>query len=318
MRLTPARWGSGFAYAAASIGQVHRGRLHDGREVAIKIQYPGTASSIDADVDNVATLLRITGVVPRELDIAPLLVEAKRQLHEETNYLREAWMMERYGELVGNDPRYLVPKPVAALTTERILVMDYVEGSPIEMFAVASQTTREAVAKNLIHLVLRELFEWGVMQTDPNFANYRWQESTGKLVLLDFGAARDVPSSTVEGYRALLIAGIDADSDAVRSAAVEAGFLGNAAAAKHRIVVEQMIDVVLAELAKPGAFNFGDRAFLTVLRAQVSTLAGDRATWHLPPSDTLFVQRKVSGTALLAARLKAQVEIRNMISVHRT
>jgi predicted unusual protein kinase regulating ubiquinone biosynthesis (AarF/ABC1/UbiB family) len=274
------------------------------------------ATSIYADGDNVATLLRITGVVPRELDIAPLLVEAKRQLHEETNYLREAWMMERYGELVGNDPGYLVPKPVAALTTERILAMDYVEGGSIEIVAAASQTTRDAVAKALVQLVLRELFEWGIMETDPNFANYRWQESTGKLVLLDFGAAREVPTITVEGYRALLIAGIDADGDAVRSAAVGAGFPGSAPAAKHRIVVDQMIDVILAELARPGAFDFGDGAFLTVLREQAMTLAGDRAAWHLPPTDTLFVQRKVSGTALLAARLKARVEIRDMISIY--
>jgi len=176
----------GDAPRCRSIGQVPRGRLHDGREIAIKFQYPGMATSIYADVDNVATLLRITGVVPRELDIAPLLVEAKHQLHEETNYLREACMMERYGELVGNDPGYLVTKPVAALTTERILAMDYVEGGSIEIVAAASQTTRDAVAKALVQLVLRELFEWGIMQTDPNFANYRWQESTGKLVLLDF------------------------------------------------------------------------------------------------------------------------------------
>jgi predicted unusual protein kinase regulating ubiquinone biosynthesis (AarF/ABC1/UbiB family) len=155
------------------------------------------------------------------------------------------------------------------------------------------------------------------MQTDPNFANYRWQAATGKLVLLDFGAAREVPATTTQGYHALLMAGIDGDRAAVRKAAVDAGFLGGAAAAKHRVVVDDMIDVILAELAKPGPFDFGDRAFLTVLREQAMTLAGDRTTWHLPPTDTLFVQRKISGTALLAARLKARVDIRLMIAAYR-
>lgn len=308
----------GTPIAAASIGQVHRGRLPDGREIAIKIQYPGIARSIDADVDNVATLLRVSGLLPRGLDIAPLLDAAKRQLHEEADYLREASMMERYGDLLGNDPAYLVPRPIGALTTARILAMDFIEGEPIEALVAAPQATRDAAAAALVQLVLRELFEWGVMQTDPNFANYRWQEATGKLVLLDFGAARDVPSGTSAGYHALLMAGIDADRDAVRRAAVDAGFIGSAAAAKHRAVVDAMIDVILAELDKPGPFDFGDRAFLGVLREQAATLAADRATWHLPPTDTLFVQRKVSGTALLAAKLKAHVDIRAMIATYRT
>jgi predicted unusual protein kinase regulating ubiquinone biosynthesis (AarF/ABC1/UbiB family) len=79
--------------AAASIGQVHRARLPDGRELAIKVQYPGVAASIDADVDNVATLLRLSNLLPASLDIAPLLEEAKRQLHEEADYVREAAQM---------------------------------------------------------------------------------------------------------------------------------------------------------------------------------------------------------------------------------
>ena len=79
--------------AAASIGQVHRATLPDGRELAIKVQYPGVRESIDSDVDNVATLLRVSGVLPRELDLAPLLTEAKRQLHEEADYEREAAQM---------------------------------------------------------------------------------------------------------------------------------------------------------------------------------------------------------------------------------
>ncbi len=160
---------------------------------------------------------------------------------------------------------------------------------------------------------MRELFEFGLMQTDPNFANYRYQPATGKLVLLDFGATRTVAPETVQGYRRLLEAGLAGDRAAVRQGAVAAGFLGAAAVARHGALVDRMIDVILAELARTGPFDFGDRAFVGVLREQGMTMAEDRDTWHIPPIDTLFVQRKISGTALLAARLKARVDVHAMV-----
>lgn len=95
--------------AAASIGQVHRATTRDGRDLAIKIQYPGVRESIDADIDNVATLLRMSGLLPRELDIAPLLAKAKRQLHEETDYIREGEQMEAYRCLLAGRPEFVVP-----------------------------------------------------------------------------------------------------------------------------------------------------------------------------------------------------------------
>ncbi|WP_256926703.1 AarF/ABC1/UbiB kinase family protein [Sphingomonas sp. TZW2008] len=303
--------------AAASIGQVHRAELPDGRTIAIKVQYPGVAESIDADVDNVATLLRVSGLLPRELDIATLLVEAKRQLHEEADYLREREMLERYREQIGEDPAYVVPAAVPELSTARVLAMEFVAGSPIETLEDAPQEVRDRAATALVTLVLRELFDWGLMQTDPNFANYRWQAESGRLVLLDFGAARPVQPRTQAGYHRLLMAGLDENAAEIRAAAIDAGFLGDAAADRHGAIVARMIDVIVAELHRSGPFDFGDRAFVQVLREEAMVMAQDRSTWHLPPIDTLFVQRKVSGTALLCARLKAEVDLRGLIGAHR-
>ena len=299
--------------AAASIGQVHRARLPDGRELAIKVQYPGVKQSIDADVDNVATLLRVSGLLPKELDVAPLLGEAKRQLHEEADYIREGGMLTRYRDRLANEPGFVVPELHADLTTPRVLAMTYVAGEPIEMLEHADQSIRDTAMQNLIGLTLRELLDWQLMQTDPNFANYRWQPETARIVLLDFGAARDIPAATADGYRTLLAAGLSGDRNAVRDAAIGAGFLGAAAAQAHRPLVDAMIDVILDNLNRPGPFDFGDRAFVGVVREQGMEMARDRSTWHLPPADTLFVQRKISGTALLAARLKARVDIRAMV-----
>ena len=298
--------------AAASIGQVHRATLPDGRVLAIKVQYPGVADSIDADVDNVATLLRVSGALPATLDLAPLLGAAKRQLAEEADYVREGAALRAYRDRLAGDPRYIVPALEDTLTTRRVLAMDFVAGRPVETLADAPQEARDAAVAALISLVLRELFDFGVMQTDPNFANYRWQPDTGALVLLDFGATRAVPAGTAAAYRRLIEAGLARDRAAIAQVAVETGFIGGAAAAAHAPAIARMIAAIDEAMNRPGPFDFGDRAFVPVVREEARALVADRGTWHVPDVETLFVQRKVSGTALLGARLKARVDVRGL------
>lgn len=299
--------------AAASIGQVHRAKLHDGRDVAVKVQYPGVASSIEADVDNVATLLHFSGLLPAGLDIAPLLSEAKRQLAEETDYLREAAQMRRYGGLLADDRRFVVPSPIEELTGRQVLVMDFVPGRPIDDLAQAPQEERDEAMGALLGLVLGELFRFGFMQTDPNFANYRWQPDTGRIVLLDFGAARPVAPETSAAYTRLMRAGLADDHDALREALLDVGFVSKLQLGKHRVQIDAMIAVLLAHVGKPGLFDFADRRFVEQVREHAMPVFEDRASWHLPPAETLFVQRKVSGTALLAVRMKARLPLRDMV-----
>ena len=296
--------------AAASIGQVHRAITHDGRSLAIKVQYPGVRESIAADIDNVATLLRVSGLLPRELDVAPLLDEAKRQLVEEADYEREGAQMTRFRALLADDPQVVVPWLDTEFTTNSVLAMSFVEGEPIESLVTAPQPQRDSVTTTLIRLVLRELFEFGVMQTDPNFANYRFQPNTGRLVLLDFGAARDVGAAAERAYRLLLQAALNEDRGGVRETAVAAGFIASGAIKLHGERVDTMIDIILGEMHRPGPFDFGDRRFVGALREHGTAIAADKAAWHIPPADILFVQRKISGTALLAARLEARVDVR--------
>jgi predicted unusual protein kinase regulating ubiquinone biosynthesis (AarF/ABC1/UbiB family) len=298
--------------AAASIGQVHRAQTRDGRDLAIKVQYPGVRESIGADVDNVATLLRLSGLLPRELDIAPLLSAAKAQLREEADYVREGEQMALFGTLLADAPEYVVPILDREFTTGQVLAMSFVQAAPIETLVDAPQHTRDAVIRSLIALVLRELFEFRVMQTDPNFANYRYKPGAGRLVLLDFGASRPVAAETSAGYLHLLGATISGDRDRARAAALSAGFIGQGAVARHRPRIDRMIDVAIAKMRGPAAFDFGERDFIEGLRDQGMDVATDREAWHLPPADLLFVQRKVSGVALLAARMKARVDVRSM------
>lgn len=323
-KVLTAQWGAGWRtkfrsfgaqpIAAASIGQVHKAVLPDGQVLAIKVQYPGIAASIDADVDNVATLLRVSGLLPQELDVNLLLSEAKRQLHEESDYLREAEMMQSYGRMLAGEDMFLVPRPYAPLSGKNVLAMDFIEARPIESLLAAPLDVRNKAMAALLDLTLRELFSFGFMQTDPNFANFRWQPETGKLVLLDFGAAREVPAGTAKAYRRMLRAGLAEDRAALRSALVNVGFVSDQQVARHGAAFDRMLDVLIGHLGKPGLFDFSDRSFVERVRAEAEAVAADRASWHIPPVDTLFVQRKVSGTALLAIRMRAQLPLREMVA----
>ena len=323
-RVLSAQWGTDWRgqfarfeatpIAAASIGQVHRATLPDGRVIAVKVQYPGVADSIDADVDNVSALLRMSGLLPGSLDIAPLLAEAKRQLHEEADYLREAEQMHRYGELLAGNDDFVVPTGLPELSGKRVLAMDFVPGEPIEALAGAPQAVRDKAMETLLGLVLREIFEFGFMQTDPNFANYRWQADTGRIVLLDFGAARSVPEGTTAAYRRLMEAGLDEDRAGLAAALAGAGFISPLTLQRHAHALDNMIEILVAHLGRPGLFDFADRSFVEQLRSHAETIVADRAAWHIPPAETLFLQRKVSGMALLAVKLQAQLPLRAMVS----
>ncbi len=312
-------WRSRFAefqvrpIAAASIGQVHRAVTHDGRTLAIKVQYPGIRESIDADVDNVATLLRMSQMLPAQLDIEPLLTAAKAQLHEEADYQREGAQMKRYADLLKDDPGFIVPTLDEEFTGDRVLAMSFESGDPIEGLENAPQDTRNDVTARVISLVCREMFEFGVMQTDPNFANFRYNPKSDKIVLLDFGATREISEDVAQSYRTLILAGLAGDKPAVIQASVDAGLVNPEAVIRHTDSIDMMTQIIIDEFTREGPFDFGDRAFVSVLRDEGMRVAQDRAAWHLPPAETLFAQRKISGTAMLGARLKAKVDVRTIV-----
>lgn len=306
------RWFNPRPIAAASIGQVHKALIRDGEELAIKVQYPGVARSIDSDVDNVMTLLRVAGFAPPELEIEKLLAVAKQQLHEEADYHREGEQMELYRRMLEGEDGFVVPRLHEGLTRGSILAMSFEEGVSIERLDEETPERRDEVMSRLMRLVARELFEFGVMQTDPNFANYRFRRETGEIVLLDFGACRPVDPVVANGYRKMLNAGMAGNREKVIEATIDAGFMMPVVYERHPERVNRMVDIVIGEMREDKPFDFGDRAFVPLLREEGWEIAQDKATWAFPPIETLFVQRKVSGTALLGARLKAQVNIRRI------
>lgn len=300
-------------FAAASIGQVHRAQLKTGEVLAIKVQFPNVTKTIDSDVANIAGLLKLLGVAQKVKDLPDLIETARVQLHEEADYLREAAQMERYAEALSDNPTFVVPRAHAALLRPNILPMDFVEGEPIETLTQAPAATRNQVMETLFGLALRELFDLRLMQTDPNFANFKWRPLTGQVVLLDFGATRAVPEATVEAYRALMQAGLNEDREGLIVALSDIGAVNDAVLTTHRVRLNAMLDIMIRHLRQP-RLDFADRHFVPLIREKAHEIAMDQTTWQSPPADTLFVQRKISGMALLGVRTRAVIPLRGLVA----
>ena len=303
-------------YAAASIGQVHRAIDIHGQALAIKIQYPGVRQSIDSDVDNVAGLLRMSGLLPASLDIKTVLAEAKAQLHAEADYRTENHWLGTYHGYLMNHPAFKVPQPAPHLTTENILAMEWVDGVPIESLVDEPQAIRDFVAAQLFELLMREVFEFRLIQTDPNFANYQFDPVNQKVILLDFGATRSYPEAMVNAYRQLVRGAITQDRTAVREAAYSIGYFGDTIEDHQRDLVLQLFELGCEPLAYEGDYDFANSDLPQRAHEVGMMLAIDKSFWHAPPMDALLLHRKLGGLFLLASRLKAKVNVHQLLQKH--
>lgn len=194
------------AVHAASLGQVHKGALADGRPVAVKLQYPGMASAVDADLDQLDIALRAYSAVDKAIDFTEIKAELSARLREELDYGREAKQMRLFAHMLERVPGTTVPSPVAELSTARLLTMDWLEGRPLLSFKDAPQEERNALAINLFHAWYVPVHHFGVVHGDPHLGNYAARPDLG-LNLLDFGAIRVLPPRFVNGvvelYRGL-------------------------------------------------------------------------------------------------------------------
>ncbi len=295
--------------AAASIGQVHRAITTDGIDLAIKVQYPGVRESIDSDVDNVAALLRISGLLPSTIDIKEILNEAKSQLHAEADYKTEQSWLDRYTESLGLNTHFLIPKPYPELTTQNVLAMTWVEGDPVESLVNESEFLRNGVSEQLFELALREIFEFGVLQSDPNFANYRFSREAQKLVLLDFGATRAFPKAIAAGYRELMLGALRGNRHVMTEAAARIGYFSHEMTPQQIELVMDLFELACEPLCHVGLYDFGSSTLAKRMHETGMSLAMDRDFWHTPPIDALFLHRKLAGIYLLAARLNAKVDV---------
>lgn len=300
--------------AAASIGQVHRATTLGGEQIVLKVQYPGVAQSIDSDVDNIASLLKVSRLLPKHIDISDLLRDAKAQLHEEADYLQEQEHLAAFAQAFAHDDRFVVPKFYPELSTKTVLVMEYVEGVPIDKLDSVLPSRIDQLMSDLFDLMLRELFELRLMQTDPNFANYLYQPDSGKIVLLDFGATRKFTKKFAIDYKRLIRGVMAQDSTQTLDAADRLGYLAIEASPEYQAFLVDIFNIALESFQEEGVYDF-ENAQLSERLSKLTEQAYDlKEFWQTPPADIMYLHRKLGGMFMLATRLGAQVDVNEMVT----
>lgn len=202
------------ACAAASLGQVHRAVLADGRKVACKLQYPDMASAVEADLNQLKLIFSLYQRYDNSVETDNVHAELSERLHEELDYRREARHMRLYGHMLRDEPTVHVPEPVEAASSGRLLTMTWLQGAGLADFAGAAnaQEDRNHVALNMFRAWYVPFYHYGVLHGDPHLGNYQLRDDLG-VNLLDFGCIRAFRPSFVKGVIDLYHALKDKDDD---------------------------------------------------------------------------------------------------------
>ena len=215
------------AAAAASLGQVHRAILPDGREVACKLQYPDMASTVDADLRQLKLAMAVYHRIDGAIQHDDVYAELAERLREELDYVREAAHMRLYGAMLADTPFVHVPAPVSELSTKRLLTMTWLEGRSVAARLEENPplAERNRIAEALFRAWYVPFYRYGVIHGDPHLGNYQVRPD-GTVNLLDFGVVRVFPPKFVRGVLELYAAVRDNDREKARQAYTTWGFTG--------------------------------------------------------------------------------------------
>jgi len=311
--------------AAASLGQVHTAvDKENGQQWCLKIQYPGVAEAIDGDLDSVARLLRLSRIVSPGVDFDDWIEEVRNMLHREVDYREEANQTDLFRQRVSRDRRFVVPEVNQALSTGKLLVTSFESGVSVSTLATGelSQSARNALGRSFLELFMREVFEWGAMQTDPNFGNYRIRPAQrrgayDKLVLLDFGAVQPFPDSFLNPFREMIRGAYKQDLEQVRQGALGLHFIRpeypESAQWSFTRLCASVIEPMIATPSTAAAHLFNKEGQYRWLHSDLPSRVAKEAVaavmdrnFKVPAKEFMFLNRKLIGVYTFISALGSE------------
>lgn len=308
--------------AAASLGQVHRATVRaSGEQLCLKILYPGVRETIDSDFNDVLQMLRLASWLHSGREVNAWLEEIRQLLHDEVDYLREARITADIRNRLAGDDRFVVPRVYTEYSSNNVLALSYEGGSDPGSAEVAaiSLTRRTQLAQAMLDLFMTEIFDWGVMQTDPNFGNYRLRLSADadQLVLLDFGAVRELPRVFLQPLRRTIASAMDNNQTAVISGVIELNCLRE----DHPDSAKQSFADFCCALLEPlrrdlsavpdfalnsrGEYRWGQSKLIR-RAAKLAAQSAFTPYFTLPPKEFALIARKLTGVFTFIAVLDAE------------
>ncbi|QLY26997.1 AarF/ABC1/UbiB kinase family protein [Bdellovibrio sp. KM01] len=319
------------ALASASMGQVHRAKIKaTGELIVLKIQYPNVDKAIDSDLRAIKTLLSTLKLIPKDFNTDSLFAEIREMLLQETDYLQEADATEDYHRRLEGDKRFVVPKVFREFSGPKILATSFERGLRADDPVIQSlpQERRNRLATNFLDLYFKEIFEWGVVQTDPHSGNYRIRidpQGHDQLILLDFGATRVYDASFLIPYRQMVKGSLFNHRDMFTEAALKLGFIKEGDSAELKSVfeafcfetVEPFIEFndprnTLGVIDQQGNYDWKNTDLPQRLSKKVFQIAR-QFSFRTPPREIIFLDRKTGGVFIFLSILKAKMRGRDLL-----
>ncbi len=283
-------------FAAASIGQVHRAQVDDGREVVVKVQYPGVDKSVDSDLTHLKIALKASGLVKVDAKaLNALFEELRARLHEELDYCNEADNVRAFRQYHARHDFITIPEVVGERSAKRVLTLTYEPGTNINSLDDEGfdQETRDLIGAHLFEMTLSQLFDFGSIHADPNPANFSFRKD-GSIVLYDFGCVKKLKPEIATAYRDTIVAGIREDYDGIEAGLQALGARAPGGPPVEYSYYKQWRDMILTPFLCEGPFDYRRSTIHDELKAMIPGLLKRYASFQ-PPAELVFVDRVVGG-----------------------
>ncbi len=294
------------AFAAASIGQVHRATMTDGREVAVKIQYPDVADALEADLRNAGTIVRLAKALAPGLDPKAIAAELKERVMEELDYEFEAQNQRSFARAYRDHPFIYVPQVITRLSRRKVLVTEFVEGTQFEQVKELEHDERSRYGEIVFRFHFGSIYHLQHFNADAHPGNYILMDD-GRVAFLDFGMTKKLDPEQIELEQAAIDAAVRKDPEALMKSLQDLGFVNN----PKKIDAERLMDHVMLV----GGWYMEDREYEVSARRVMKVIEStsdprseyyDLMRRESVPAEELMGRRMETGVLAVLAQLRAK------------